>query len=127
MFEFISPSLSVTFGIFLCFYLRFCLFYPQSTRAILCKQQKIHTNLQQNHSFPPFFTHSFSATRFGRGFQRAGPPWEGPPRIPNPKPNFKVLNLSIESSILGGWKKRTPTIFSAHFSWGPSREGGSSS
>jgi hypothetical protein len=55
MFESISPSLSVTFSIFLCFYLRFCLSCPQSIREILCKQQKVHTNLQQNHNFSTFF------------------------------------------------------------------------
>jgi len=39
--ESISPSLSVTYGTFLCFSLFFCLSCPRSARAILCKQQKI--------------------------------------------------------------------------------------
>jgi len=37
----ISPSLSVTYGTFLCFSLCFCLSCPRSACAILCKQLKI--------------------------------------------------------------------------------------
>jgi hypothetical protein len=36
---------------------------------------------------------AYISTHFGWGFQGVGLPWEGPPKIPNLKPNLKVLNL----------------------------------